>query len=134
MRWLLDTNACIHYLNAASPALAARILQVGPDALAVSALTVGELHFGAARSKRSRANAARVEALTAEIRVEPFTAECGVLFGRLKTRCLAAGKTVADFDLGIAATAISGGYTVVSADADLRRVPGLDVEDWAVEG
>jgi tRNA(fMet)-specific endonuclease VapC len=133
MKWLLDTNACIHFLNATSQVLVDRIIAAGPDGLAVSALTVAELHFGAARSKRAKANTGRVEALTAELRVEPFTTECGVAFGRLKAKALEAGKVVADFDLGIAATAITGGYTVVSSDADFRRIPGLHVEDWASE-
>jgi len=41
------------------------------------------------------------------------------------------GGTPTAFDRLIAATAIAGGYTVVSSDADFRRIPGLHVEDWA---
>lgn len=50
--FLLDTNTCIHYLNGSDAVLTRRVLAAGPDQLAVSALTAGELHFGAARSSR----------------------------------------------------------------------------------
>ena len=41
--FLLDTNTCIHYLNGSDAGLTRRVLATGPDQLAVSALTVGEL-------------------------------------------------------------------------------------------
>ena len=58
--FLLDTNACIHFLNGTHPSLSRRVLASGPDLLAVSALTVAELEFGAARSSRPRANRERL--------------------------------------------------------------------------
>ena len=133
MKYLLDTNACIHYLNG-HPQLVDRVLIEGPRHLGVSALTVAELHFGAARSHRQKANLARVRAFLEELRVEPFSEACAVAFGRLKSEFARIGSIVADFDIGIAATALITGCSVVSSDRDLHRMRGIEVEDWTELG
>jgi tRNA(fMet)-specific endonuclease VapC len=130
MKYLLDTNACIYFLNGTYPALAERLLVAGPAALAVSAMTVAELHFGAARSRRAKANLMRVRAFLSEVRSEPFNDGPAERFGALKAQLLGRGRSIADFDLAIAATALVGGYTVVTSESDLRGIPGLLVEDW----
>jgi tRNA(fMet)-specific endonuclease VapC len=132
MTYLLDTNACIYFLNGTPAPLIERILHCGPRGLAVSSLSVAELHFGAARSARRKANLERVHAFLRELKTEPFTDGCAAEFGRVKAELLKAGTPIPDFDIAIAATALALDYRVVSSDADLRRVRGLDVEDWAL--
>lgn len=132
MTFLLDTNTCIYYLNERHPQVTHRIVAAGPDRVAVSALTVGELHFGAQRSGRPEANRERLRVFLGEIRSIPFDDRCGERFGRLKADRLAAGRPIPDFDLAIAATAIAQGLTLVSSDRHLRTLPGVAVEDWTV--
>jgi tRNA(fMet)-specific endonuclease VapC len=43
----------------------------------------------------------------------------------------AQGQVLGPNDLKIAAIAEAHGLTVVSADPEFQRVPGLSVEDWA---
>ena len=130
MIYMLDTNACIHYLNATSRALIARVLDAGPRALVVSSLTVAELHFGAARSSKPRLNLERVHAFLSELQSIPFSDTCAAAFGRVKADLLAKGKPVSDFDIAIGATALTMDCVVVSDDSDFRRIPGLVVENW----
>ena len=128
--YLLDTNACIYYLNGTYPELVRRVLAEGPGALAVSSISVAELHFGAERSGRAGANLARIQALLRELRTVPFSSACAARFGRVKAELMAAGTPIADFDIAIASTALAMGFTVVTNDLDFRRVPGLAVETW----
>lgn len=128
--FLLDTNTCIHYLNGTDAGLTRRVLAAGPDRLAVSALTAGELHFGAARSSRPRENRDRLAAFFRELAVIPFDAQCGAHFGRIKAELLGRGRPIPDFDVGIAATAAATGRTLVSTDAHMGEVPGLPLQDW----
>lgn len=134
MRYLLDTNTCIYYLNAPVPTgLVERFRNLGPDALALSAITVAELAFGAERSSRAAANRRRVALLTAELRCLPFDERCAERFGGLKASLQASGVSLADFDAAIVATAQVHGLTLVSHDQALLAVPGLDLEDWVQE-
>jgi tRNA(fMet)-specific endonuclease VapC len=58
---------------------------------------------------------------------KPAAYEYGRLFAELKRR----GRPMQQIDTMIAAVAFSlGNCTVVSADSDLRAVPGLTVENW----
>lgn len=130
MTYLLDTNACIHFLNASHPRLVERVLEQGPTGLVVSTLSVAELEYGAARSSRPRANLARVRAFLGELHVEPFTHDHAATFGRVKADLVKRGRPIADFDIAIAATALALDLAVVSDDGDMSHVRGLSVENW----
>lgn len=130
MKYLLDTNAWIHFLNG-TPRLVERVLSEGPQSLAVSTLSLAELQYGAARSSRPKSNLARIAGLRAELHVEPFSEDCAAMFGRIKADLMKRGKPIADFDIGIAATALVLRLTVVTDDSDLKQVHGLEVENWA---
>jgi tRNA(fMet)-specific endonuclease VapC len=130
MKYLLDTNTCVYFFNQTYPNLTKRLVREGPLRLAVSALSIAELAFGAEKSRRPAANRKRIEAFTDEVLVESFVHETALRFGELKSQLSRSGKKVGDFDLAIAAAAIVGGYTVVTHDADFDKVPGLKTEDW----
>ena len=128
--YLLDTNTCIYYLNGTYPALTQRVLAAGPEALAVSALTVGELHFGAVRSSRPEANRERLSSFFRELTIVPFDARCGESFGRMKAELVGRGRPIPDFDLGIAATSLATSRILVSGDRHMAEVQGLRLESW----
>lgn len=130
MTYLLDTNACIYYLNGTHPVLIRRVLDAGPQDLAVSTITVAELYFGAARSSRPEANFQRVEAFVSELGVRAFDRKCAACFGTIKADLLVRGKPTPDFDIAIASTAMALGLVVVTSDRHLAHIPGLHIEDW----
>ncbi len=51
MKWLLDTNACIRYLNGRSDSLRKRLHAADPAQVAVCSVVKAELFFGAMRSR-----------------------------------------------------------------------------------
>ncbi len=56
-------------------------------------------------------------------------------FGRLKAELSRNGEVVDDFDLIIAATAITMGYSVVSNDEKLfSKIHDLSLENWTIVG
>ncbi len=132
--FLLDTNTCIHYLNGTDAGLTRRVLAAGPDQLAASALTAGELHFGAARSSRPQANRERLAAFFGELAVIPFDGQCAAHFGRIKADLLGRGRPIPDFDIGIAATAAATGRTLVSADGHMDEISGIPLQNWLTGG
>ena len=130
MSYLLDTNVCIYYLNGDDQELVERILELGPEPLAISTLSLAELHFGAARSVRPGSNRGRIEALVRELRTLRFDDDSAEYFGRIKARLASSGELIPDFDIAIAATAFAHGRVVVSNDQHMARIPGLPVENW----
>ena len=131
MSFVLDTNVCIHYLNGENQKLVARILEQGPEPLAISTLSLAELHFGAACSARPEHNLERIALFVRELRTLGFDEACAEHFGRIKAGLAALGQPIPDFDVAIAATAFAFGRVLVSNDRHMARIPGLPLEDWA---
>lgn len=112
-------------------ALVRRLAVVPPDQQHTTAVTVGELVYGAARAARADL-AERVRALVGEaLRVLPFDAEAAGAYGRLRADLERAGRPIAEPDLRIAAIALAHDLTLVTGnDRHFARVPGLRVENW----
>ena len=67
MRYLLDTNVCVDYLNGRYPTVTRAIHKCAPDDLCVSSVAVGELRYGAEKSVHRQRNHARLDVFLAEI-------------------------------------------------------------------
>lgn len=129
MKYLLDTNVCVDYLSGRHPAVVSRIHRSAPPDLALSAVVVAELRYGADRSARPKANHVRIDVLMAEIPSLDFDVDAA--YGRLRARLEASGTPIGPNDMLIAAQALSRGLVVVTDNVDeFRRVKGLKVENW----
>lgn len=51
MKYLLDTNTCIRYINGRSPGIRAKLPTIPLADMAVSAITKAELFYGSAKSQ-----------------------------------------------------------------------------------
>lgn len=60
----------------------------------------------------------------------PFDAEVAAHYANLRTVLEEAGTPIGPNDTFIAAHALALGATLVTADAEFTRVPGLKIENW----
>lgn len=129
--YLLDTNICIYAINGKHPGLNRRLLTVHPNDIYISSVTVGELEYGAAKSRWGSRTRQIMYAFLANFTILPFTEKDAVLFGRLRAELAAAGTPIGAYDLMIAAQGRSGNLTVVTHNIrEFSRVPGIVLEDW----
>ena len=129
--YLLDTNICIYAINGKHPGLSRRLLTVHPNDIFISSVTVGELEYGAAKSRWGSRTRQIMYAFLANFTILPFTEKDAVLFGRLRAELAAAGTPIGAYDLMIAAQGLSGNVTVVTHNIrEFSRVPGIVLEDW----
>lgn len=132
MKYLLDTNACIHLMNRARPKLALRVLTVPAADIGLSAITVAELAYGASKSRRAVEARARVELLVGTFRFLPFDALAVEAYGEVRAELERRGVPIGPLDTLIAAHALALGCAVVTNNVrEFRRVTGLAVEDWS---
>ena len=133
--YLLDTNICIYALNGKYPALKDYLLEIHPDEIAISAITVGELEYGAAKSRWGERTRRIMHAFLANYRKLPFTEQDAVLFGQLRAYLASSGTPIGAYDVMIAAQGLAGGYHVVTHNTgEFARIPGLTLEDWTSAG
>ena len=129
--FLLDTDIVIFALKG-RPEVVGSLERHARSPMAMSAITLMELYFGAHRSKRVEANLARVRALEGSFRIMPADASIAATFGSLKAGLAAAGNRLDDFDLIIASTALAYNLTLVSNnERHFGRIEGLRLENWA---
>lgn len=104
------------------------------EPVAIAAITASELLRGVHRlnSAVSRTRAERfVEGLLAELPVIAFDLDVARVHARLDAEASAAGASLGDADLMIAATAVWLDYRVATRDVrSFPKIPGLDVVRW----
>jgi tRNA(fMet)-specific endonuclease VapC len=131
VKYLLDTNVCIDFLNRRHPGVSERIRSSSPDDLYLSSVVVAELRYGADRSARKAENHDRIDILTAEIQCLDFDLAAARIYGRLRSSLEAQGEPIGPYDLMIAAHALSQGLALATDnEREFQRVSGLTVENW----
>ena len=112
-------------------ALIRRLAALPAAAQHTTAITVGELEYGVARSRRADL-AGRIRALLeTAITVLPFDAKAAAVYGGLRADLERAGQPLAEADLRIASIALARDLTFVTGNCrHFERVPGLRVENW----
>ncbi len=95
---------------------------------------LGELYEGVEFSASRDHNLEILRRSVKLLRLWPFTPEAAEVYGRLHAILRRNGRTIQQVDLQIAAIALAlGQCTMVSEDSHLSSVPGLSVENWAVQ-
>lgn len=131
MRYLLDTDTCIEVLRRKEP-VSSRVRERSPDDLAISAMTVAELCFGALNSSDPERSLAAVEAfLSAPLEIVAFDEDAARQHADV--RFALRSQPIGERDLVIAATARAGAFALVTHNRrHFERVLDLAVEDWSV--
>jgi tRNA(fMet)-specific endonuclease VapC len=133
--YLLDTNACIALINAASASVRARLEEAidADQKVLVSAIVDFELWYGVGKSTRSESNARLVEKfLAGPVSLLAFDFEDAKVAGRVRASLEVAGKPIGAYDVLIAAQALRHKLTLVTANVrEFGRIKDLKWEDWA---
>lgn len=133
--YLLDTNTVSYIVKGSSPAARSRLQKIRPDRgqqVGLSAVTVGEIFYGLEKAGANPRRRKALELLFAAITIYSWDRTAAEIYGQLRARQEARGKTLGPYDLQIAAHAIALGAVLVSHDKAFRHVTGLAaLEDWA---
>lgn len=131
MSWLLDTNACIRYLNGRAPKLRERVDASKESDIVVCSIVKGELFFGAAMSNDPARTLANQQRFLSRFTSHIFDDRCCETYARIRADLTRKGKVMGPNDLLIAATAMANGATLVTHNVEeFSRIGGLAVEDW----
>lgn len=129
--FLLDTNACIRFLNRTSLPLVNRVQDTHPSQIFLSSIVKAELVFGAYRSSRTADNLRLLNRFFEPLVSLPFDERCLDIYGRIRSDLEEAGTPIGPNDLLIAATTLAHTLTLVTHNQEeFARVPGLSLADW----
>jgi tRNA(fMet)-specific endonuclease VapC len=129
MRYLLDANAVIALLNDTASSVALRARREKPGDMAMSAIVIHELFYGAFKSRRATRNVALIDAL--QFVVIEFDKEDARRAGEIRAFLVAKGTPIGAYDILIAGQALARSMILVTHNTrEFGRVPGLRIENW----
>jgi tRNA(fMet)-specific endonuclease VapC len=127
---LLDTNICIHVINAKPPAVLERFRQHRMGEIGLCSVVAAELAYGVAKSGSAR-NRQALEMFLAPLIILPFDEAALWAYGDLRAELERKGTPIGALDTMIAAHALSQQSTLVTNNIrEFARVPGLALENW----
>jgi tRNA(fMet)-specific endonuclease VapC len=130
-QYLLDTNICIYYIKGLHD-LKSKFEKVGPENCFMSEITLAELKFGVAKSQVKKKNQKALENFLSGIQILPIFPALDI-YAAEKAHLQKSGKIIDDFDLLIAATAVSFDLTMVTNNTShFNRLADIKLEDWTV--
>jgi len=127
---LLDTNICIHVINAKPPAVLERFRQHRMGDIGLCSVVAAELAYGVAKSGSAR-NRQALEMFLAPLVILPFDEAALWAYGELRAALERKGTPIGALDTMIAAHALSQQSTLITNNTrEFARVPGLVLENW----
>ncbi|MCC5839713.1 MAG: type II toxin-antitoxin system VapC family toxin [Opitutales bacterium] len=131
--YLLDTSVFSQPIRPEPvPSCQTRWRRHGDDRLAVPAMAIAELEYGLFLRNSEKLWEAYRKILKGRLQTLEFGTRAASVFGEMKARQRQLGKPVDDFDLAIAAVAVS--HDLIVATLNLRHfklIAGLKWEDWS---
>lgn len=135
MKYVLDTNALSHAM-AGEPSVCGQLLSRSRTDVLLPQHVIAEIAYGLAQlpsSKRRERLLNRFRLFLDQLPRAPWTDEVSRKFGEIKADLERRGIRIEDFDVAVAAHALTMGATLVSSDlTHMTRIAGLLVEDWHV--
>ena len=130
LKYLLDTNIVIYAMKN-RPQEVKRRFQKHEGEMCISAVTLGELVFGAEHSQQVERNLTDIEALVARLEVLPLDSKAAYHFGQIRAALYTIGHPIGPYDMLIAGHARASGLILVTNNInEFERVPGLLLESW----
>jgi tRNA(fMet)-specific endonuclease VapC len=127
---LLDTNICIHVINARPAAVLERFRQHRMGDIGLCSVVAAELAYGVAKSASAR-NRQALEMFLAPLVILPFDEAALWTYGDLRAELECKGTPIGALDTMIAAHALSQQSTLVTNNIrEFERVPGLTLDNW----
>jgi tRNA(fMet)-specific endonuclease VapC len=130
LMYLLDTDTIIYSLKG-HEAVQINLSTHIDDPMSLSVISLMELYYGAYKSQKVTSNLSKIRILEKTFEIIPAGTESAEIFGILKTDLEKSGNPLDDFDLIIAACAMTYNLTLVTNNyRHFERIDGLKLANW----
>ena len=131
MKFMLDTNTCIHLIKHRPQRLLNRFGRHSVGDIGISSITLAELEYGASKSRWGEKNRLALKEFVAPLEVGAWDQSVTPVYGKIRSLLEKKGKLIGAMDLLIAAHAISlDAQLITNNETEFKRVSGLRVANW----
>ncbi len=130
-RYLLDTDIVIEIMRGRRRSVVERLATTRRDGVALSAITVAELFFGAHRSRNSVRNIALCREFCDSFHVLPLTSAAAERSAAVRAELESSGARIGAYDVLIVGIALAEDRILATHNIrEFGRIPNLQTEDW----
>ena len=131
-RYLLDTNVVSHIMQGRDAGLLTRLTELPVGQVVISSVTLAELEYGLHRKGQPVRLRNALTQVLLRMDVLPWDENVATCYGEFCATLEAQGINLSDFDMMIAAHAVSVNAILVSRDKEFALVPRerLRLEIW----
>jgi len=128
-QYLIDTNIAIYFMKGKFD-LDKKFDSISSDDCFISEITLAELKYGVANSEKPEKNQKVLDIFLTGVKILPIFHALD-FYAIEKARLRKAGTPVDDFDLLIAATAVTHDLIMVTNNTDhFNKIKGITLQDW----
>jgi len=126
---ILDTNIVVAYFNGDEQVVPRIVEKI--NKIALPALVIAELDFGAKASQNSARNLAKLNQFIELVQIVPFDLASARMLGTIKSRLRKIGKPTGEVDAMIAAVAMVHKAELVTGNIrHFQNIEGLKISSW----
>lgn len=134
MKYMLDTNICIHVIKNRPETVIRNFLKHEPSELCISSISYAELMHGVEKSQDAERNRVAITLFLSPLSVLEFDNYAAEEYGKVRTELERKGTPIGPMDTLIAAHARAENLILVTNNTrEFNRVEGLNVENWTIE-
>ncbi len=131
IRYMIDTDICIHLIKEKDSGLKLKLRETGIGHVCISAISLAELSYGVEKNNQAERNRLVLGLFLIPLEILPFPPATAFVYGSLRQRLESNGKVIGAYDMLIGAHALAEGLTPVTNNTgEFTRTKGLKVENW----
>ncbi len=101
----------------------------GVSELYVPCIVLGELYYGAQKSRNVDVNTAKIVELSSRVKILPCNAETARHYGRIKKMLRTKGKPIPENDIWIGSLARQHNLSLVTSDTHFKEIEGMKLTE-----
>lgn len=134
MPYMLDTDTASYIIKGRPPAIAAKLADIPPTQVCMSAITRAELQYGLKRLPAGHRLHIGVRQFLTIVRALPWDAEAADLYADIRHHLVTTGQAIGEMDMMIAAHSLAADAVLVTDNArHYQRIPDLVLVSWSEE-
>jgi tRNA(fMet)-specific endonuclease VapC len=131
MKYLLDTNVCIRYLNGRSTNIRQKVVFHGAQEIILCSVVKAELFYGAMKSNNPKRTLAKQHQFVSRFQSLPFDDNAAEIYSQIRATLEKQGIPIGPNDLLIASIAIANNLILITHNTrEFSRIRNLSIEDW----